>query len=64
MRIYESIVVDAPCEDIWQVIVDPSNYPRFMQELRRSGLSASRAARREPGKGYDVARGRRVPHDA
>lgn len=40
------------------------NCPCFRQELRLSGLSASRAARREPGKGYDVARGRRVPHDA
>jgi fatty-acyl-CoA synthase len=40
MRIEKSVVIDASREDIWELISDPCNYPRFMSGLTRVKLKS------------------------
>src|SRR5919199_3525507 len=42
MRVEESISIDAPCEDIWEVVSDPSTYPTFMAGITRFDIEAGR----------------------
>jgi carbon monoxide dehydrogenase subunit G len=35
MRIAEKVIVDAPCEVVWEYIAEPDNYPDFMVGLSR-----------------------------
>ena len=30
MRLAEKVIVDAPCEVVWDYIAEPDNYPDFM----------------------------------
>src|ERR687886_153691 len=40
MRVEESISIDAPCEDIWEAVSDPSTYPSFMAGITRFDVEA------------------------
>jgi uncharacterized membrane protein len=35
VRLAEKVVVDAPCEVVWEYIAEPDNYPDFMVGLSR-----------------------------
>jgi acyl-CoA synthetase (AMP-forming)/AMP-acid ligase II/uncharacterized membrane protein len=35
MRIEKKCVIDAPREEIWELVSDPANYPRFMEGITR-----------------------------
>ena len=35
MRVERKITVEAPCEETWQVISDPANWPRVMDGITR-----------------------------
>src|SRR3954447_16923301 len=47
MRIEKQCVIDAPREELWKVVSDPSNYPRFMHNMLLFDDDGSS----EPGKG-------------
>ena len=35
MRLEEQIVVNAPCEDVWELLADPADIPRFVPAITR-----------------------------
>lgn len=35
MRIEENITIDAPCDEIWDIVTDPSQYPKFGDGITR-----------------------------
>ena len=35
MRVERDIKIDAPCEQIWELVANPDNYPRFWHGLTR-----------------------------
>src|SRR3954452_20822565 len=35
MRVERKIFIDAPCEEVWAVVSDPSNWPRVMHGITR-----------------------------
>jgi acyl-CoA synthetase (AMP-forming)/AMP-acid ligase II/carbon monoxide dehydrogenase subunit G len=35
MRIEKQIVIDAPCEEVWALVSDPSNWPKLMHGITR-----------------------------
>src|SRR3954467_15319829 len=39
MRVEESIVIDAPCEAIWELVSNPSTYPSFMAGITRFDIA-------------------------
>jgi acyl-CoA synthetase (AMP-forming)/AMP-acid ligase II/uncharacterized membrane protein len=41
MRVEKSVVIDASREDIWELIADPCNYPRFMRGFTRVKLKSA-----------------------
>src|SRR5690349_7566731 len=50
MRVAESISIDAPCEDIWEEISNPSRYPGFMSGITRFDIEGEQE--RGPGARY------------
>jgi acyl-CoA synthetase (AMP-forming)/AMP-acid ligase II/uncharacterized membrane protein len=44
MRVEKSIVIDASREDVWKLISDPREYPRFMRALTRVQLRSDERA--------------------
>jgi acyl-CoA synthetase (AMP-forming)/AMP-acid ligase II/uncharacterized membrane protein len=42
MRIEEKILIDAPCERVWETIADPANYRRFMTGITRWDVEGER----------------------
>ena len=47
MRVEKQITIDAPCEEVWEVIGDPSNWPRLMHGITRFDQKGEQ----EPGVG-------------
>ena len=43
MRVEETIAIDAPPEEIWEVISDPANYPGFMAGITRYDVESDHA---------------------
>ena len=41
MRVSESVTISAPCEDVWDYIVEPENYLRFMSGITRWEVDGS-----------------------
>jgi len=35
MRVEKKIVIEAPCEEVWDLVRDPANYPRLMHGITR-----------------------------
>jgi carbon monoxide dehydrogenase subunit G len=42
VRVEESIAIDAPPEDIWQLISEPANYPTFMAGITRYDVESDK----------------------
>ena len=52
MRVEESTVIDAACEDIWELVSDPASYPAFMSGITRFDVAGERI--RGPGSRYSM----------